>query len=141
MKILKANNYYSIDCDAVPDNKVKSVTGHYTTLAYSEETADTQDITVVSNVRTPELSTLPVFSSSELNTTSDTFTDVFMDLDNTGYDDEGFNYYWNNWISESIMCTVEFELTDDLPLAFISARLSDYSGHKRTRTSSSGVYT
>ena len=141
MKILKANNYYSIDCDAVPDNKVKSVTGHYTALAYSEETADTQDITVVSNVRTAELSTLPVFSSSELNTTSDTFTDVFMDLDNTGYDDEGFNYYWNNWISESIMCTVDFELTDDLPLAFISARLSDYSGHKRTRTSSSGVYT
>lgn len=141
MKILKANSYYNIDCDAVPDNKVKSVTGHYTTLAYSEKTANTRDITVVSNVRTPELSTLPVFSSSELNTTSNTFTDVFRDLDNQGYDDEGLNHFWNNWISESIMCTIDFELTDDLPLAFISARLLDYSGYKRTRTSSSGALT
>lgn len=139
MKVLKASNYYNVDCNAIPDNKIQLISGHYTTTAYTTETNSLEDITTVSNIRDENPSTLPIFSSSDLETTSNTFTGTFREYHNRGYDDDTGNWTWWREIYESVLGTIVIEISDDLPLTFISARALNPSGIHRTRTSTSGV--
>lgn len=139
MKILKANNYYDVNCDAVPDNKVQLVTGHYTTNVNTTSTDNYSDISYVSNIRSTGQSALPIFSSSDLATTTDTFTGVFMDYSNSGSeDDSGSEWYWKQ-IDETVIGTLVIEIEDDSPLTFISANMTNPEGLYRERHSTSGV--
>lgn len=87
-KLLKPRNYYELTYSAIPDNKIKQVSGNYNERIYSDEMWEYKDINQVIDCRGDSSTTLPCVTTSEQATTDNHFCGVFHHVTSRYYDSE-----------------------------------------------------
>lgn len=143
MKELKTNNYYSLSCSIIPDNKIRQIIGTYISSDTFDTTLDylVDSVYHLKNASPDTYYSLPCFTNAEYDTNSDLFFRTFYDLviaaQDTSHDD-----YSSAWRTEDIYGNLVIDIHNVDPMSFSPNNVSikQVKGKYRSRSRPHGMY-